>query len=111
VLAPSGRRREEIVPVTLPGRKAGKQPAGSVATLPDPEAGGLGTIAALVRGRNGKPDSDASTERERERERQGSEPEPFRWRRRYPWAELMKRVFLVDVLTCPECTTDYLPVS
>jgi len=29
--------------------------------------------------------------------------EPFRWRRRYSWAELMKRLFLVDVLTCPEC--------
>ena len=28
---------------------------------------------------------------------------PFRWQRRYSWAELMKRVFLVDVLTCPHC--------
>jgi hypothetical protein len=27
----------------------------------------------------------------------------FRWRRRYTWAELMKRVFLLEVLICPEC--------
>jgi hypothetical protein len=31
-------------------------------------------------------------------------PEPPRpYRRRYSWAEMMKRVFLLDVLTCPHC--------
>jgi hypothetical protein len=34
VLAPSARRREEIVPVTLPGRKDRKQPAEGVTALP-----------------------------------------------------------------------------
>ena len=59
------------------------------------------TVAALLRPRDGKLDSEESREREREREQRDGDP--FRWRRRYSWAELMKRVFLVDVLTCPDC--------
>jgi len=82
VLAPSARRRKEILPVTLPGRKTRKQTSGSVAAVPAPEEGALGTVAAVPRPHVG---------------------EPFRWRRRYSWAELMKRVFLVDVLACAEC--------
>jgi Putative transposase len=98
VLAPSARRREEIVPVTLPGRKGRKQETGEAAILPGPEAG-PGSVAALVR--PGAPKLESAGSREREWEEEGSEP--FRWRRRYSWAELMKRVFLVEVLTCPEC--------
>jgi hypothetical protein len=48
VLAPSARRREEIVPVTLPGRKGGRQGTGETLALPAPEGTGLGTVAALV---------------------------------------------------------------
>jgi hypothetical protein len=99
VLAPSARRREEIVPVTLPGRKDRRQSATEETTLPDPAAAGLGSVAASVRPGNRKLDSAPSTDRERE----GDGCEPFRWRRRYSWAELMKRVFLLEVLTCPEC--------
>jgi hypothetical protein len=93
VLAPSARRREEIVPVTLPGRKNRKQPSGGVAPLSAPEEGVLGTVAAALRPHTGEAG-------EQEDRRYG---EPFRWRRRYSWAELMKRVFLVDVLTCADC--------
>jgi hypothetical protein len=101
VLAPSAGRREEIVPVTLPGRKDGKQGTGETVSLPAPEGTGLGTVAALVQPGTGKLESGGSAEREREREREYVEP--FRWRRRYSWAELMKRVWMIDVLTCPEC--------
>jgi len=99
VLAPSARRREEIVPVTLPGRKARKQQAGEVTALPAPEGTGMGAVAALVRCGDGQLASAGSTERQREHK----QAEPFRWRRRYSWAELMKRTWLVDVLTCQEC--------
>ncbi len=95
VLAPSAGRREEIVPVTLPGTKDRKQPAGEVARVPAPEKEVMRTVAALARPGDRKLDSARSAERQ--------DTEPFRWRRRYSWAELMKRVFLVDVLTCPEC--------
>ena len=57
----------------------------------------MGTVAALVQPRDEELGGGGSAERERK------DVEPFRWRRRYSWAELMKRVFLVDVLTCPEC--------
>ncbi len=57
----------------------------------------MGTVTALLRPRSGRSDTEESWERER---RDG---DPFRWQRRYSWAELMKRVFLVDVLTCPHC--------
>ncbi|MHC4921003.1 MAG: transposase [Planctomycetota bacterium] len=97
VLAPSARRREEIVPVTLPGRKGGRQGTGETLALPAPEGTGLGTVAALVQPREGRLDSGRSAEWEREH------VESFRYRRRYSWAELMKRVFLLEVLTCPEC--------
>ena len=102
VLAPSARRREQIVPVTLPGRKDRKQAEGDVPIVPAleegiSEEGVMGTVAALLRPRSGRSDTEESWERER---RDG---DPFRWQRRYSWAELMKRVFLVDVLTCPHC--------
>ncbi len=96
VLAPSARRREQIVPVTVPSRKDGKQPAGEVVLLAHAEETGLGSVA-----RAGKLESAGSAEREWPEKRW--QAEPFRWRRRYSWAELMKRVFLLDVLTCPEC--------
>ena len=99
VLAPSARRREQIVPVTLPGRKDRKQPEGDVSLVPAPEGGVLGTVAALRGQRGGKLDTKESREGERER----VDGDPFRWQRRYSWAELMKRVFLVDVLRCPHC--------
>ncbi len=97
VLAPSAGRREEIVPVTLPGRRAGKQMGGDVPIVPAPEEGVMGTVAALLP-RDGKLDAQ-----EREQERERRDGDRFHWRRRYSWAELMKRVFLVDVLTCPDC--------
>ena len=33
----------------------------------------------------------------------GAPPRVPRARRQYPWAELMRRVFAVDVLECPRC--------
>ncbi len=106
VLAPSARRREQIVPVTLPGRRDRKQPEGDVPIVPAPE-GVLGTVAALLEQRGGKLDTEESREwegkRKREQEQERADGDPFRWQRRYSWAELMKRVFLVDVLTCPDC--------
>ncbi|MHC4514632.1 MAG: transposase, partial [Planctomycetota bacterium] len=92
VLAPSARRREQIVPLTLPGRKDGKQPEGDVPIVPAPEEGVLGTVTALLGQRGGKLDTEEAGEQEQEDRR---DRDPFRWRRRYSWAELMKRVFLV----------------
>ena len=87
--------------MTLPGRKDRKRGTGEAAALPTPEGTGLGTVAALVQPGTGKLESGGSAEPEGKEERRDAEP--FRWRRRYSWAELMKRVFLVEVLTCPEC--------
>ncbi len=85
--------------MTLPGRNGRKQPVGDMPILPARKEGVMRTVGAVVRPRDGKLDSEESREREQE-QRDG---DPFRWRRRYSWAELMKRVFLVDVLTCPDC--------
>ncbi len=74
VLAPSARKRERIVPVTLPGRNGRKQPVGDVPIVPAPKEGVMGTVAAVVRPRDGKLDSEASREREQE-QRDG---DPFR---------------------------------
>ena len=60
-----------------------------------PEDGVVGTVAALLRRRSARLDLEESRER--------GDGDPFLWQRRYSWAELMKRVFLVDVLTCPDC--------
>lgn len=95
--------------MTLPGRKAGKQAAEGVARVPVPEKGMMGTVAALVQPRDGEVDGEGSREGSREGSGEGSaarerkDAEPFRWRRRYSWAELMKRVFRAEVLTCPDC--------
>jgi hypothetical protein len=69
VLAPSARRREQIVPVTLPGRKDRNQTEGEVSIVPAPEEGVLGTVAALLGQRGGKLDTKESREREGEGKR------------------------------------------
>ncbi len=73
VLAPSARKRERIVPVTLPGRNGRKQPVGDVPIVPAPKEGVMGTVAAVVRPRDGKLDSEESREREQEQEQEQRE--------------------------------------
>ena len=48
------------------------------------------------------PDSSTTTDVEAAAETAPSKPPPVR-QRNYTWAELMKRVFLVDVLQCERC--------
>jgi hypothetical protein len=114
VLAPSARDRDLIVPVTLPGRSRhlGNCGGGGNDERQDGEAeGALAEAARSVVQCRGQPDRDAlgpevvgalvNT--------QQPEPEPHtptegaKLRHRYSWAELLKRVFLADVLVCDRC--------
>jgi hypothetical protein len=94
VLAPGARLRARVVPVPPEGSSPG--------TLV-PEAGeGKGLDEMPV------PASGAAVPVP------GAEPAPTRSpraRRPYPWAQLMRRVFALEVLECPQCITDYVPRS
>ena len=75
VLAPGARLRARVVPEPPAGRRSDEAPTVSV------PAGGNAPARA----------TDPAT------------PRPCQARRQYPWAELMRRVFAVDVLECPRC--------
>jgi hypothetical protein len=88
VLAPAARSRPEIVPPSLP-RQAETSPHSG----------------CRAHGRTGgdspRPQSGKSNPRERSTRqgRSGWGPRP----RNYSWAELMHRVWAIDVLECPRC--------
>ena len=75
LLAPGARLRARVVPEPPAGRRSDEAPTESAPT------GGDAPARA----------ADPAT------------PRPCRERRPYPWAELMQRVFAVDVLECPRC--------
>ena len=96
VLAPGARLRARVVPEppegrVLPGALVPEAGAGKGAEEPPARAPSGAALPA--------PGADRTP------------PRVPRARRPYPWAELMRRVFAVDVLECPPCITDYVPRS
>ena len=75
VLAPGARLRARVVPEPAERRRPDGAPVAPAPSGGTPAAPGAARAA----------------------------PPPSRARRPYPWAELMRRVFAVDVLECPRC--------
>lgn len=98
VLAPSAGRRAKVVPRVAEALA----PPGAISVpedreLPAPEAIPCSGSGQLKGGRGGPlPEPPGSPER-------SLRPGPPGRPRRLPWAELMRRVFAVDVLQCPTC--------
>jgi len=82
VLAPAAGLRSRVVPCAVEDVEAEKAPS-EEANEPDPFA-----IRALLRRRRSVPHAPGCRRRRV---------------RRYPWAELLRRVFAVEVLVCPHC--------
>ncbi len=109
ILAPCASGRDRVVPGgSLPGHRDGSSAlAGSVA-LPDasPKPNGRSSREPV---RNPRPDalaheaSETTTKVQVPSDASPSPDEPMTRPRRLAWAELLRRVFAVDVLECPRC--------
>ncbi len=87
VLAPGARLRARVAP---------DPPEGSSAGALVPEAGeGKGSAATPAPAPSGAAAPTPGVDR--------APPRVPRARRPYPWVELMRRVFAIDVLECPRC--------
>jgi hypothetical protein len=92
VLAPCAGWRDRVVPAgSHPGRAA--RPA-RCRNAPDEENGPGGP---------GAEGGDSASPPDRRAAEQSTAAGSGRPLRRYPWADLLRRVFAVDVLECPDC--------
>jgi len=114
VLAPCASWRERVVPDRLPSWKTSPPACG----VPRQAPGGAieESAAGAVTGSGGSleahgsppseglaPASAAAAAPPREENKRGGVPDDVSLRRRHAWADLMRRVFALDVLQCPRC--------
>jgi len=110
VLAPCASWRNRIVPEALPSRKATRCAPCKTPGTNRPE-GDVGPPAASARGEVERSATGGGTSAPSpviEDDPEKCPPGPparggARKTRRYAWADLLRRVFAVDVLECPEC--------
>jgi hypothetical protein len=111
ILAPCASTRDRVVPgaAVREHREDGRPPEGRVAASggapkPDPDGLPIGGLDRLEASQ--QPAADAAftaTERPLPSEASAPDCRPATRPRRLAWAELLRRVFAVDVLACPRC--------
>jgi len=109
VLAPCASTRDRVVPAepTRKHREGGPRPEEGVASAAgEPKVADAGERPPGALGSPSQPAADSSvtaTERTLPSEESASDRRPATRPRRLVWAELLRRVFAVDVLACPRC--------